>query len=398
MMRMFESAVTDNNMNIAFLIFSFNVGGIERLLIDMADNMAKRGNNITLCVINNDFDEELLKCMSPEVDVVKLGRGIGAKSSLKYMLKLAKLVKDKKINILHCQGINCVIFSFLAKLMNPHIRIINTVHDVGNYPSYSDLKIAVQNLILDRTIAISHIVETEILKRIKDQSKVVTIYNAVDLSRFKVSDKSFDPENVMLCNVARFFPDKKGQDVLTEAVADYKECCAYEGATSDVDAASGVRCDFAGAVFKGQEEPYKKLQDYVASNNLQSNICFQGNVEDIPSFLKEHDIFVLPSRYEGFGIALIEALACGLPVVASDIDGPMEIFDLAREDGINIGYLAECGNPKDFAGKIRECVNCYSEYDKHKMREFVERHFSIDNMVEEHLKLYSSLCVVDLSR
>ncbi|WP_027206046.1 glycosyltransferase [Butyrivibrio fibrisolvens] len=377
-------------MNIMFLIFSFNVGGIERLLIDMADNMAKRGNNITLCVINDDYDSEFIKHISPDVDVVMLGRAMGSKSSFKYMLSLAGVIKRKKIDVLHCQGINCVIFSFLAKILNPTIKIINTVHDVGNYPSYSNLKIAVQNLILDKTIAISNIVEEEILKRIKDRNKVKTIYNAVDLGRFTLRNGIFDPDNVMLCNVARFFPDKKGQDLLVKAVSAYKELTGC-GDISDRGVASDIRCDFAGAVFKGQETAYEQLQDFVAANGLESNICFLGNVEDIPGFLREHDIFVLPSRYEGFGIALIEALACGLPVIASNIDGPKEIFELAREDGVDIGFLAECGDAENLAAKISDCVSGYDKYDKLKMREFVERHFSIDHMVDEHLNLYSSL-------
>ena len=101
-------------MNITFLIFSFNVGGIERLLIDMANNMAERGNNITLCVINDDYDAELLGKLDAKVDVVRLNRKIGDKASFKYMIRLAKILRQKKTDILHCQGINCVLFSALV--------------------------------------------------------------------------------------------------------------------------------------------------------------------------------------------------------------------------------------------------------------------------------------------
>ena len=168
-------------MNILFLIFSFNIGGIERLLIDMANNMTKRGNSITLCIINDDYDNELISCLDPDVDVIKLGRQVGNKNMFPQMIKLTKIIKTKGVDILHCQGINCVIFSLLAKLFCPNIKIFNTVHDVGNYPSYSWFKIWLQNLILDKTIAISYVVESEILKKAKDHNKVVTIYNAVNI-------------------------------------------------------------------------------------------------------------------------------------------------------------------------------------------------------------------------
>lgn len=366
-------------MNIMFLIFSFNVGGIERLLVDLANNMQKRGNTITLCIINDDYDDSLLSEFSSEVNIVKLGRKIGAGFPLAQMFGLAKIAKKNKIDILHCQGINCVIFSIFVKLLNPSTRIFNTVHDVGNYPSYSFGKIWLQNLILDKTIAISHVVEKEILKKIKDTHKVVTIYNAVDLDRFSFGSRIFDPKNIQIANVARFYPMKKGQDVLVKAINILKNGSHIE-----------IKCDLAGAVFKGQQEEQEKLRKYIKENNVENCIKFLGNVDDVPALLKNIDIFVLPSRYEGFGIAMIEALASGVPVIASDIDGPKEIFELAEFDGVDIGYLAKCGDSDDFACKIHDCITDYGKYDKLRLRSFVEKHFSIDSMAKEHLRIYCS--------
>lgn len=370
------------SMNIMFLIFSFNVGGIEWLLIDMANGMSERGNNITLCVINEDYDSELLRQLSPKVEVLRLGRQMGEKSHLKYMLRLAKSIRTHKIDVLHCQGINCVIFSLLAKLMNPRIKVINTVHDVGNYPSYSKAKLFFQNLILDRAVAISGAVEEQILARTKDKSKVVKIYNAIDLSRFHIRNKAVNRQSIIIGNVARFYPEKKGQDVLVDAVLKLKQ--------THKDFA-GIECRFAGAVFKGQQSVYDKLLGYIDSNDLSDNIHFYGNVNDVPSFLNGIDIFVLPSRYEGFGISLIEALASGIPVIASNLDGPREIFELAASDNVKIGYLVEKDDSDELADKLMKCVTDIDSFDHQKMRDFVERHFSITEMIDEHLRLYREL-------
>ena len=367
-------------MNIMFLIFSFNVGGIEHLLIDMTNELKKRSINVYVCIINEDYDEELLSQLASDAKIIKLGRHAGSKCVLKYMLQLAKIVKRTNIDILHCQGINCVIFSFFAKILCPDISIINTVHDVGNYPSYSDFKIGIQNIILDKTIAISKAVEQEILCRKQQPEKVVTIYNAISLDKFRLSEKVFDNSRIVLGNVARFFPQKKGQDVLVEAVLRIKQKGKYK-----------VLCKFAGDVFKGQEKDYIKLVQQIDSYALQNEIEFCGGISDVSEFLGSIDVFVLPSRYEGFGIALIEALAEGIPVVASDIDGPKEIFELALKDGINIGVMAQCGDAVDFSEKILNCIMKYSEYDKRQIREFTKRHFSIEHMIDEHLKVYNSL-------
>jgi len=370
-------------MNIAFLIFSFNVGGIERLLIDMANEMAKRGNNITLCIINDDYDEELLSYLNQDVDIFKLNRKVGAKRNATYMYRLAKIIRQRKIEILHCQGINCVIFSAFTKIFSSRTKIINTVHDVGNYPSYSKGKIFLQNLILDKTIAISKSVESEVLQKLKDNSKVVTIYNAIDLERFKVGNRVFDRRRIRIGNVARIYPEKKGQDILVRAV---KECQEKFFGENRV-----LTCDFAGDIFKGQEEAFNDLIKYVKDNDLEGVVAFHGNVMDIPEFLKNIDVFVLPSRYEGFGIALIEALACGIPVVASDVDGPREIFSLANGEKINVGSLAHNGDSSDFAQKIYACIESYEKFNKVEIHKFVETFFSLDKMVDKHLILYKSL-------
>ena len=362
-----------------FLIFSFNTGGIERLLIDMCNNMSDKGNTVSLCIINEDYDNDLLKNIDDKVKIIKLNRKIGAKAYFSYMHEFANVVKREHIDVLHCQGINCVLFSYLAKIISPKLIILNTVHDVGNYSSYSAFKIFVQNLILDETIAISNVVESEILKRQNKRHRVTTIYNAIDISKFKVSDKNIDLTHIVIGNVARFFPQKKGQDVLISAVKKLKDTTDYN-----------IICRFAGDVFKGQQTQFEDTQKYIKDNGLEECISFMGNVDDIPGFLNDIDVFVLPSRFEGFGIAMIEALAMGIPVVASDIDGPKEIFELAQKEDVYLGALAHCDDPNDFADNIIMCIQNYQDIDRNKIRDFVEKHFSIDNMVAEHLKLYES--------
>ena len=362
-------------MNIMFLIFSFNTGGIERLIIDMSQAMADGGNSVSLCIINEDFEPGLLKKLDDRVETVRLGRKMGEKSYFKYMQKLSREVKSRRVDILHCQGINCVLFSAMAKMLSPKLVVLNTVHDVGNYSSYPTLKIKLQNLFLDETIAISHAVEKEITDRGQNPKKVALIYNAVDLSRFNLKKRPFDGSNVTIGNVARFFPGKKGQDILVEAVKDK----------------SNINCRFAGAVFKGQEEAFRKIHNYVNDNGMGNRVEFCGNVEDIPAFLDTLDIFVLPSRFEGFGIALIEALACGIPVIASDIDGPREIFKLASEDGIDIGRTFRSGDNEELAHMLENCIECYDSFDAVSLRNFAKRHFSMETMVDKHLELYKTL-------
>ena len=104
-------------MKIMYLIFSFNVGGIERLLADLMKTAAQEGHAVSLCVINKDYDEAFLASLDPRIETVLLDRAPGAGNPLVYMHRLAAEIRKRKIEILHCQGINCVLYAGPAKLL-----------------------------------------------------------------------------------------------------------------------------------------------------------------------------------------------------------------------------------------------------------------------------------------
>ena len=399
-----------------FLIYSFNIGGIERQLIEMCNAMAAE-NKVWLCVINRDYTESLFADLEPKVSVIRLDKTPGHSGQLAYMRKLASVVRDEHIDILHCQGINCVLFSALVKLCSPRTRILNTVHDIGNYSSYSSAKIFAQNRICDMTIAISHSVEKEIRSRSVPSEKIITIYNAINTEKFQYcAEKSLSCTSspltvsascnagtdgsseklpasgkaINICNVARFYPEKKGQDLLAEAVRKLLDLCP------DMN----ICCTFAGAPAAGQEEKYEQLQQSIRADGLENHFSFLGNVDDIPALLAQQDIFVLPSRYEGFGISLVEAMAAGLPCAASDLDGPAEIMTagnnctVADEKSLRktpYGILFRPGDSDSLTAALREIIRHQESYDRQMISDYARETYSMSRLVKEHLELYTRL-------
>lgn len=409
-------------MNILFEIFSFNVGGIERQLVDMCNLLAQDpANRIWLCVINDDYTESLLKTLSPEVQVLLLHRPAGTQKNLPYMRKLASFVRQNRIDIIHCQGVNCVLFSALTKLRHPAPVIINTVHDSGNYPSYSAGTVFLVNRFVDHTIAISRSVRQEILSRRVRADKVSVVENAVDCSRFHYVDRSqgrgysspgrivadeksnvpsedcknayteiitpavsghgskvYTPlaqrPRIELINIARFQPAKKGQDLLIDALEML------------VPAWPAIHVTFAGEAHNDQQEELRKLQDRIHSAHLEEHVTFLGNVDDVPAQLASGDIFVLPSRYEGFGIALVEALSTGMPSVASGLQGPAEILSHP-----GLGLLFNPGDAADLAAKIDIMIRNYESYDRRKISDYISQTYDIHAQVQRHLDLYRQL-------
>ena len=116
-------------MKILYIIFTFHTGGIEKQLIDLTGKVAEKCE-VILCVVNNSYDEELFRTLSPKVRLVRFERSTGGKK-LPYMWKFAKLVRREKIDLIHAQEPTGVVFSLFAKALFPSVRIVETIHDVG---------------------------------------------------------------------------------------------------------------------------------------------------------------------------------------------------------------------------------------------------------------------------
>jgi glycosyltransferase involved in cell wall biosynthesis len=121
---------------------------------------------------------------------------------------------------------------------------------------------------------------------------------------------------------------------------------------------------------------------------LTDRIRFLGFVEDVPQLLRETDIFLMPSRWEGFGLAAVEAMNAGLPLIASDVEGLREIVAASPPCGI----FVDPSDPSSIAQALRELL-----VDPEKRQSYGQaahrrsQQFSLDRMVEKYLDFYNSL-------
>lgn len=366
-------------MNILFLIFSFNTGGIEKQLIEMSNNMTEKGHRIVLVVINHNYNEKLFDEINDNVKIIKFERPTASKNKLSYMIKLSRLCKEEKIDIIHCQEPTSVAFCGFVRLLFPKIRIVETVHSTFENSQYTKLQLILANIVADRVIAISNAVEKEIIKRHVNPQKMITINNAVNTRKFVFCESnekdSFDENSVItIGNVARFCPEQKGQDILVKAIAIVKEKYPH------------VKCRFVGEVPKNQQRTLELIKQYIINNDLISNIEF-CSYNNIPQFLSEIDIYVQPSRTEGFGIAVAEAMSVGLLCIASDTEGLAEVISDS-----SLGILFCSGNSVDLANKIFYAISNFGKYDRRKISGYISDKFGIDTMVDKHIELYQHLC------
>jgi len=365
-------------MNIIYLNFSLMVGGIERLLVDIVNTAAQdEKNNIYLCIINDQYDYSLVNSISKKVNVIFLNRPVSGKK-FKYIIEFAKLVRKNNIDVIHCQNENSVKFSLISKIVKSKVKVFTTVHDTNIYLNLKAYEVLLDRFICKKIIAISDAVKEDILKRKVPKEKVIKIYNAIDLGKFKepIDKNKIYRSNIVIGNVSRVIPEKKGQDILIKAISKLKE------------RKYNIQCLFAGDALV---EQLNYLNNLCNEYKVEENIEFLGNVDDIPNFLSSIDIFVMPSRYEGFGIALIEAMAKGIPCIASNIDGPKEIIKDNK-----YGLLFESENYLDLADKIEYRINNMKIENEDKIQRYLEQNYNIKLMINNLYQVYKdSIRILD---
>jgi len=128
----------------------------------------------------------------------------------------------------------------------------------------------------------------------------------------------------------------------------------------------------------------------LSGSGLPSNCIYLGKLTDekLVAAYRSCDAFVFPSRYEGFGYVVAEAMACGRPVVAARTSSIPELV----ESGVN-GILCSPDNIDEFTGAIRKLQNdgeLAKEYSA-RARETIVDHFAIDQMVDKYIDLYKSI-------
>lgn len=362
-------------MKIMYLLFSFTVGGTERLVVNICNQMDVLKEEVHLYIVNNLIDDNLLNTLNKNIHVKLLMRKVGSKNLLFPLLEVAKYIKENEIEVVHCNSFNAPELLILSKIISPSCKIISTIHGIGQFDGIGKWRLILKKMICDQFIGISDAVVKDIVNSGIKSKKVTRVYNGIDTKKYDCAKyKKYDEESIVIGCIARIMPKLKGQDILLEALKIINT--KYPN----------VKVLFAGGVAKEQVKDYNELKKYVKDNALEKNVEFLGNVDNIPDFLNRIDICVVPSRSEGFGLSLVEAMAMGVPCIASDIGGPREIV---INEGI--GELFKNGDAMSLGMKIDEVILKYSEIKKTAWhyKSKVKQKYSIEYMCNRLLVIYA---------
>lgn len=188
-------------------------------------------------------------------------------------------------------------------------------------------------------------------------------------------------------NVGTRFSDVSNKRVLAVGRLDYQKGFDRLIDAWNIVAKNEELADWTLDIF-GQGEWHEKLNDMIDSYGLQKRVRINKPVKDILSEYVNSSLLVMSSNYEGFPMVMIEAMACGLPVVAFDFKcGPKDIID----DGIN-GLIAESGNVADLAEKLVSIMSDESnrKFMSSNARKIIDR-YSEETVMNKWVDLFNNL-------
>ena len=224
----------------------------------------------------------------------------------------------------------------------------------------------------DGIIVLSNEMKKELESAGFKRKKIFLIPNCVDIRKFKPSENKsivkeklgFKDEKIIIF-VGRL-TKQKGIDYLLEAFKD-------------------INIPEKFLIIIGDGELKKYLVNKVEKLNIKEKVLFLGKIENVTQYLQIADVFVLPSISEGLPISLLEAMACGLPVVVSEVGGNIDIV----ENKIN-GYLIEPRNISKIKNAIEELLKDEKKMKlvSEKNRKKIEENYSYEIIIEKYLKLY----------
>lgn len=359
-----------NPIKVLYMIDSLTHGGTERQLVELIRNLDRSRVAPHLCTLKPS--QELFD----ELDIPKICLNYSSFASVSIvgvMISLSKFIRQNRIQIVQTFFQDPFLLASLAKPVNRYM-LIGSFRDMGFWRTPGESrKMRWSYPFFDRFIANSEAVkESFVVTDGLPPEKMTVIYNGFDLTTIPDAS-SPDSSSAVLGIVANLNrPVKRVQDFILAAAQVYRK-----------------RHD-ASFVIVGGGHLQKEFQALADQSGIARCTTFTGMISNPLQYVRRFTVGVITSETEGFCNAIIEYMACGVPVVATRTGGNVEMI----VEGEN-GYLYEVGNVDELAAKLLLLLDdrqaCTGMGIKNADK--VCNKYSMEQMIEAHQKLYSELCL-----
>lgn len=349
-------------------------GGTETLLLDVFNSYDRKEMKIWFCTFQGGDLENSFR--NSDINFIKIPRNLPV--DLFTIIKLRNLIKLHKIDIVHT---HILVDNFHAYFAILGLRV-KLVHSYHGYDYENDLR---NNLIqrtfislTDANIFVSKAVQKYYCDKFNPSNKSYVVYNGVDPIKMAPTGKNIRQElgindNVPLLGMVGNF---------TNTVRDHITVC--KALIDVIRERPEIHCVFVGK--KSDEIPhyYDQVVSICKKNNIQNNVHFIGTRSDVPDILHALDLYVYASNHDTFGISLVEAMMCGIPVIANDLPPFLEISDNGK-----FIDLYKTKNASDLSDKILSKLETNNNASDAK--HYVEQNFTIQKHIESLMSVYKKV-------
>lgn len=364
--------MSDTPLHIAHVVETLERGGLERMVCDLAMEQARAGWQVSVhCVFHRGLLADELAAAG--VEVTTAGKRSGA--DLRALWRLRRALQRAAPEVIHTHNATAHYHAVAACRATRLRPLLNTRHGMGDAAGSrveQRYRAALKGTAAVVTVA-RHAAEHYVRAGIVSQRRVTVIPNGIRIERFlRASRESaraalgVDAGALLVGTVGRL-NWAKDQAILVQAIAAlwprYRGLCC---------------------VIVGEGALRGELQSLIDSLGLAASVRLLGDRDDVPALLPAFDVFALPSRTEGYSLALLEAAASALPAVATDVGGNREIIQPGETGVIATGGFAAALDDVLADGEARRRMG-------EGARRWAEANASIEAMTLRYEALYRRL-------
>lgn len=360
--------------NLLIVASGLHIGGAEIVIRDLCRHLDRQLFNVTVChlkdrgPIGDDMQRE-------GMDVVGIPKSKAFKVDYFSFLKLFKVIREKRIDILHTHTPHGLTDSALCKLLRPRLRLVHTFH-FGNYPHEAKRRMFMERVfgrLADQLVAVGDYQKQTIEAAYGwAPATMTTIWNGVTPSK---SDEPLDLRSIIggearpvIGSICTLY-EQKGVTYLLDVAAELKR--------------RGVKAAF---VVAGEGPLRRELEEKRTRLNLHDTVYLIGWVKDAAARLMPLcDIFYQPSLWEAMSVVILEALAAGRAIVATRVGENPKVL----EDDVD-GVLVDARNVMQMAAALQRLIQKPDDRTRLGMeaRRKFERAFTAERMARSYERLY----------
>lgn len=360
-------------IKVLHVITTLHAGGVEKLMVELLPLINGKGIQADLMVFNGTRTFFFDKLEEAGIKIFAGDPGTSVYSPLN-IVKLRKLMGD--YDIIHTHNSSPQIFASISSL-GSSACLVTTEHNTFNRRRQNKVLSRLDRWIYRRyhkITCVSKEVEHKLREHIGPSRArdIVTIYNGVDIEPFRLAKASEELNvyrqahgDVKLLMMVAGFRKQKDQETLIKAMAYLPE--NYH------------------LMFVGNGEMQQVCRSWVHDLGLEDRVVFMGRRNDVAELLKGADVSILSTHYEGFGLAVIESMAVGVPMILTDVD-------TLREVAGDAAIFVRPGDSVRLAEEVRNVVE-NPELRKRLIDKGQRRadRFRLETMAKGYVELYRNI-------